>query len=147
MASALTYADFAAQLPHLAVGDADVDVSARRAAIVTFIDQAELHVSRSLFGTTVPPGASISRADLAVLLMAGHLYRHYLRSVKTQGEVSVGQVVSIQDDTRSVSYAAIAGNSSTNTPATQFLATTPEGLRFIALRDSLPTAALPFTIL
>lgn len=140
MASALTYADFAAQLPHLA--DAS---GARQAVILTLINQAELSVSRSLFGTTVPPTSTISPADLAVLLYAGHLYRHYLRAMDKQGEQPVGQVVSIQDDAAGKSYSALGASSAPISD--QFLATTPEGLRFLKLRDSIPAAALPFTIL
>lgn len=141
MASSVTYAMFAANLPHLATSD-----EAAQAVIVNYINHAELMIARETFGAAVPSNSTISKADLAVINLAGHYYRHHLRALKTQGEQAVGQVVSVQDNAGSRSYSAIAGNSAANKPADQWLATTPEGLTFIQLRDSIASAALPFVV-
>ncbi len=138
MASPLTYIDFAAVCPQLSTSDADT-----RAIIEGFINQAELVVPVNLFGTTIPARATRSKGDTAVLLYAGHLYRHYLRALSTQGEQAVGQVVSIQDNAGGRSYAPIAGNSSTNSASDQWLATTPEGLAYLGLRAGLARISMP----
>ena len=137
MASALTYSDFATHVPELAT-----DVAGEQTEVVTYINRAELFVSRATFGETVPDDSNISRADLAVLLLAGHFRNLRLRSKSSHGLDSVGQVAGHSDGLVSVSYTKVMGTSI----SAQILASTPQGSQFIALAESISATALPFVL-
>lgn len=135
MASTLTYALFATHLPNLAN-------VAYTTQIETFIEQAELIVPRAVFGETVPATSTISRADLAVLLMAGHAFELFLRALAAKGLNSPGQVLSHDDGQNAVSYGKIVSENSGDAA----LAATASGSRYLTLRGTIARVALPMVI-